>query len=273
MAKKKRSKTKQSFFLKRKVLLFISITLITLFIGLTFFVIEFSKHPNQNIAQDIPIPTYAPESLTSAVPSSTPTPIPLTCAKENNQTNTTHDMYITDLTTDTSNWTTYTLPTEKLTFKFPKDWKIESSTHFLWKDPNDPHNYYDNVSLTSPNGFTLGMTTGAAGLGGGCDGQCHCWNLDNYVLGTLNFGNTPLYIVINGVKDTGINSYSDSIMFNVLTEKTCWENLCYGFGSKNSAAQFIIKGSWKDRRYVDPSEFSNSNDVKTAVSILKTAVY
>jgi hypothetical protein len=253
-------------------MLFLILFLLLVLVLLSYFVI-FNNKVSQNKAQVQieAIPTYSPDSLTRTAPS--PTPTPVTCAKENDPVNTTHDMYITDLITDTSNWTTFTLPTEKLSFKFPKNWTIESSTHFLWKDPNDPHNYYDNVTLTSPNGFVLTMTTGAAGLGGGCGEECHCWNLDNYVLGTLNFENEPLYIVTNGVKDTGINNYGDSIMFNVLAEKTCWENLCYGFGSKNSAAIFIIRGSWKDRRYMDPSDFASSNDVKTAVSILKTAVY
>ena len=100
------------------------------------------------------------------------------------------------------------------------------------------------------------------------------------VLGELNFASNPLYVVVNGLKIDSVAGKAYT-RFNVIPSKECYENICYGFGNKNGDGRITIIGGYfvvnqgmgLDYKYVDPNEFANSLDVKTAVSILKTLHY
>jgi hypothetical protein len=177
------------------------------------------------------------------------------------------------LTTDpTANWKTYVIAQEKITFKYPNNWIIS-----FVEDQSQ-------TILTSPNNFQLNFRTGIDGLGGGCPTECQERNLKNVVLDTLNFYQVPLYVVVNGLKD-GSDVEKPFIRFNVITEKTCWTNICYGFQGKNSFGIVIITGGFTEDKkatteistggfvYMPVDEFVVSNDVKTALTILENLKY
>ena len=159
-------------------------------------------------------------------------------------------------------WKNYQLPDEKLSFSYPQNWKLKTES---------TGSIGTRYSVTSPNNFNLIFITSLDGLGGGCDEVCQSQNIKNTVLGTLNFSTKPLYIVVNGFKDK-TNPLKAEISFNVIPTKTCWSNLCYGFNGKNTPSVTIIEGAFPGK-LMTPVEFTNSADVKTAVSILKTLTY
>lgn len=198
-----------------------------------------------------------------------PTPTPDTCTKSFDNINTSIDATIMDLP-DSNNWMSYTMPNEKLSFKYPSDWKIEGNTN----QPGQNGFPYltESVSLTSPNGFKIGISTGGQGFGGGCEYNCQCENLDNYVLGTLNFKSSPEYIVVHGLKENSVYGNA-SIRFEVIPYKYCWDNLCYPDGAKNTQGVLSISGTWNNSKFMQPNAFISSPDVKTAVSILETLHY
>jgi hypothetical protein len=201
--------------------------------------------------------------------SNLPTPTSDSCTKDFSGHNTSIDATVTDLP-DTSNWSTYALPNEKLSFRYPSDWKIEEITY------QPGHNGFsyltESVGLTSSNGFKIGISTGGQGFGGGCGYDCQCENLDNYVLGTLNFKSNPEYIVVHGLKENSIYGNAN-IRFGVIPYKYCWDNLCYPGGAKNTQGALSISGTWNNSKFMQPNDFISSPDVKTAVSILKTLHY
>lgn len=156
------------------------------------------------------------------------------------------------------NWVDLVIPEEKLKLKYPPEWEKSIRQN-------------DNVTLlTAPSGFTLQFKSGLDGLGGGCDEECQSHNIPNVVLKTLDFYSTPLFVVVNGYKDT--SPYGNAnIRFNVIPKSACWTNVCYGFEGKNSAGTTIITGGLD--RYMPVSEFTKLEDVKTALHILETISY
>ena len=252
---------------------FLVILFLIIVLGLGFVVLKLNNSSfltkNNNSTNQNKIPTTAdilrkyPPSYVSV----SPLPTAISCDKMNNEVNVSHDAYINNLITDTSSWTTFTLPVEKFSFKYPLDWKLKYEPKNSWGKPGEM------VKITSPNGYTVSISTGYMGLGGGCPEDCKCANLDNYVLGELSF-NSPerLYIVTIGYKQ-GSGIKDNSIGFIVRESKNCWTNICYGFGGKNTQGNMFIMGNWDDKRVLSPEEYINSLDVKTAISILKTAVY
>ena len=172
----------------------------------------------------------------------------------------------TQSTTDSAvNWKTYVIPSEKLTIKYPSDWILTTVEDQF------------RTILTSPNNFILVFTTDMDGLGGGCDSDCQKYNITNVVLDTLNFYKVPLYVVVNGMKED--SSFGKAyIGFNVIPDKTCLSNICYGFNGKNSSGTTGISGGYANEStgssvYMPVDEFVTSTDVKVALSILEKLSY
>jgi hypothetical protein len=160
--------------------------------------------------------------------------------------------------TVTLDWKTFTLPNEKLSIQYPSDWKLQKTDSTL-----------PTYQLTSPNKFYLTFMTEIDGIGGDCDSQCQSHNIPNVNLGKLDFYTRPLYVVVNGFKDKFAGEAV--IGFNVITEKTCWANICYGFAGKNSPGTVSVYGSFGS--LIPTDQFVNSPDVKTALLILGKLTY
>lgn len=164
---------------------------------------------------------------------------------------------------ETANWKSYTITADKLSFKYPTSWRLTTT-----KD--------GYASLMSPNKFMVSFATGQ-GLGGACIDDCPAHNVQNQVLAELSYYTAPLYAVVNGLKDT--SKYGEkTIQYNVITEKTCYYNICYGYTGKNSKVPIIITGQFVESVggkavYVEPAKFVSDPDVKTSISILKTLSY
>jgi|GEM_PF-918107 len=62
-------------------------------------------------------------------------------------------------------WKAYTLPNEKLSFKYPSNWTLKVGPTPLGVSKVTPG--MDNVSVTSPTGLMIIMQTGLWGVGGG----------------------------------------------------------------------------------------------------------
>jgi hypothetical protein len=224
------------------------------------------------------IPTPSPTLILS--PSVTPNISPKSTALPQN-INSEGNIYTTEnIDTsgiNTNGWKSLFIPNEKLTLQYPSTWTVMQQ-NMAWPT------YY----LISPNNFVLGISTDVGGLGGACPSStCLQINIPNIDIGTLNFYKQPLYIVVNGPK-TNINPPSTNtyIQFNVITSKDCFANICYGFWGENSSGTVIIIGRFIKNIsalntntffYADdtmqPDQFINSGDVKTAVAILKTLHY
>jgi len=173
-------------------------------------------------------------------------------------------------TNPSDGWQLYTIPEENLKITFPSNWKLK-------RDSRDTSYYV----IVSPNNFCLSFRYGLDGLGGGCDEECQKHNITNIVVETLTFYDSPLNVVVYGLKedDRGSKAF---IAFNVLPRKSCWANTCYGFEGKNTRGTFIITGGYRtdpDKLYqsVDvymaPEKFIISSDVQTALDILRKISY
>jgi len=190
---------------------------------------------------------YIPIKFTSQTPNPTPTPsLSITPTPSS-------------VVEETPGYKNLEFPKEYLSLKYPQDWSIKIES-------KDIGGIY---SLTSPNKFTLTFWLGADGLGGACFEDCQIHNVKNSVIDVLNFYSTPLYIVVNGLSDNVIGKAT--IGFNVIPEKSCWNNICYGFKSKRDFGEIIIKGT--NPAYVSTDTFVKSPDVITAVNILKSIKY
>lgn len=159
----------------------------------------------------------------------------------------------------TIEWNEFELPLEKFTFKYPTDWRLIL---------DDKQQIY---TVISPNKFKLTFRPGLDGLGGGCDEECQQHSIENVIIDTLNFYDQPLYVVVNGLKDNYTGHNPAYIAFNVVPEKVCLWNICYGFKGKNSPGTTMITGSFG--AFMPTNEFINSSDVKTALKILESIRY
>jgi hypothetical protein len=158
----------------------------------------------------------------------------------------------------TENWKSYDLPGEKLHVSYPPEWSLEEQA--------DQSTY----TLISPGKFRLTFQVGLDGLGGGCDEECASYNIPNQTLAQLRFYDKPLFVVLNGMKE-GYYNTAPSIRFNVLEDEKCFTNICYGFKGKHTSGTMMITGDYG--KYMTADQFVNSDDVKVALSILKTIAY
>ena len=171
---------------------------------------------------------------------------------------------------DKSTWTKDSLPIEQLSMKYPPTWTVTGTSI------HPPAFAYDTFVITSPNKFELRITTGANNLNGECDEICQEHNLPNLIIGTLDYNSLPFNIIVNGFKDTWQQGKAIT-QFTVLPDASCFYPTCYGYKSRYAQGTTVITGGFagSDGIYkaMPVKEFIQTEDVKTAVEILKTFVY
>lgn len=78
----------------------------------------------------------------------------------------------TTSTDEVTNWSTYNDAYDKLSFKYPKDWKLtETDKSAEYKYPAEWKGPFTFVDITSPSGFKLSLTNHIQGIGGNCDAE------------------------------------------------------------------------------------------------------
>lgn len=107
---------------------------------------------------------------------------------------------------ETADWLTYTDAYDKLSFKYPKDWKLTTTEYTSemkaqvpeWKGP------FTQVKLVSPGGFVIGLNNHISGIGGGCD-VCPNNNLIDSNKSLLLSNGVQLYLVKYEIRDKDSN--------------------------------------------------------------------
>lgn len=107
---------------------------------------------------------------------------------------------------ETADWLIYTDAYDKLSFKYPKDWKLTTTEYTSemktqvpeWKGP------FTQVKLVSPGGFVIGLNNHISGLGGGCV-VCPNNNLIDSNKSLLLSNGVQLYLVKYEIRDKDSN--------------------------------------------------------------------
>lgn len=178
----------------------------------------------------------------------------------NNINDTTNDDASTQSTS--ANSTSYKVQFDNFTLSYPEGWNIKEID--------------TGVILRGPNNFKVSLHTGQ-GLGGVCDEDCQNLNIENRTLATFTYFPSPLYAVMNGMRDDTVFLGNKVTVFNVLPVQNCYYNVCYGYKGKYTDKIIIIKGGYTDDNdnftYINPDTFANSAEVQTALEILATIKY
>ncbi len=71
---------------------------------------------------------------------------------------------------ETADWNTYNDTYDKISFKYPKDWKLTTTdrTAEMKKDMPEWKGPFINAVVTSPSGFKIALDTHLTGIGGAC---------------------------------------------------------------------------------------------------------
>ncbi len=176
-------------------------------------------------------------------------------------------------TVQTTEWVSYTIPGEKLSFSYPQDWKIMAKP--------ERNEWY----LISKNKFRIKFLIGAGGLGGYCDEECKKWAIPTKKIGNFQLDNKALNIIVNGLQDAStVPEFGKPFTrFSVIPKDDCDWNICYGFSGKNTVGEVIITGEYvfdvneilneSNKEYMAAEDFIESTDVKTAIKIVESLKY
>jgi hypothetical protein len=165
-------------------------------------------------------------------------------------------------------WKAATLPTEKISFKYPPEsWKLDIQHYTQGSGPGAYHDG-DLATLTSPNGFKMTIGTGNIGDGSSNDPMAKVFDKEPF---TLN-GQTA-FAVITGVSSNGTGAQNVEATSK---DATCAINC--RLSSVNSQGTIWVFGGFYDTKRAlnknyNPVDFKNSPTVKQALTIIKSLSY
>jgi Tfp pilus assembly protein PilV len=162
-----------------------------------------------------------------------------------------------------------TLPTEKLSFKYPSSWSIDNKVVKKGQDPGATYEE-DIATLTGTNGFTM---TIASGLDRTHDAVYGSTGSKVFQKESFELWQGTLYIFFTGAAGNGSGVQAVEVSGD---NEVCATN-CF-FTSKNTQGELSVSGSYYDidtGKYKNMSldEFKKDPNIVAAVAVIKSLHY
>jgi hypothetical protein len=175
-------------------------------------------------------------------------------------------------------WHSYSLKREGLDFKYPSSWKLTDRSvtagECMPNAQNCPGQSMDYVSLVSPSGLEMGISTGENNnvtrvKGQGCPAaQDVCTQYESNLV-TIN--GSKVYMVITGYKQYNV---AENLTLGLTQQKDCILSCNDGLGAaRNLPGNIQVYATYPDRNVTSYKEFNDDQAVKEAKLIAESIHY
>lgn len=171
-------------------------------------------------------------------------------------------------------WKTHSVPYEKMSFKYPSEWKLALKP-VTFQDQENKMYPQNNLTLTGPSGTQIKLSTQISGVGGGCSpGDCPIitfYKFDKVV------DNTYFYqLSITTVEDEkswymGLFTLPEDGNATAYKAGYSYEGTWFGFFDSKSQDKFL--NDFSISKEGGTEAFFSEPDIKTAEKILKSVKY